>query len=67
MIDAKIWNERLKLSATYVNAWAIGLAVLAILRPVTEENVQGIGWLGLLASFALHAIARYILGGLREE
>jgi len=50
-----------------INAWAVGVAVIAVFRPFAEDGIDEISGMGLLASFAFHAAASYVLGSLREE
>jgi hypothetical protein len=63
-------NEQVKLTATYLNALAIGSMALGVLTPLSEgADLNGIdlsfwGWIGLSA--ALHLMARLVLNRLRE-
>ncbi|KFI24207.1 hypothetical protein CG51_18570 [Haematobacter missouriensis] len=62
-----IRNERLKLAANFLNAIAIGLIGIAVLRPVVETGAVDYFALAAwtLAGLALHALAHYVLGYLR--
>jgi hypothetical protein len=63
-------NEQVKLTATYLNALAIGAMALGVLTPLSEgEDLSRIdfsfwGWIALSA--ALHLLARLVLKRLRE-
>ena len=63
-----IHNERTKLRAATLNALAIGLLALAVLRPIVDDiaslSAKTAAW--SLASLALHGAAHYVLGALRE-
>lgn len=62
-----IRNERLKLFSGFLNALAIGLIGIAVLRPVIETGATSYaalaGW--SFAGLALHGISHYIIGYLR--
>ena len=62
-----IRNERLKMFATFLNALAIGLIGIAVLRPLIETGAASYltlaGW--SFAGLALHGVSHYILGYLR--
>ena len=65
----KISNERVKPLANTVNAIAIGIIGFAILRPATDGSLSlgpvSIAWFA--AGLAIHLLAHYVLGKLREE
>ena len=62
------WNERLKISAGFVNALGLGLIGFAVLRSLTEDiasvSVLSLWW--WMVGLALHAVSRYILGHTRK-
>lgn len=62
-----IRNERLKLAANFLNAIAIGLIGIAVLRPMVETGA--VDYIALaawtFAGLALHSLAHYVLGYLR--
>ena len=64
-----VYNERVKLFAGFINAIAIGLIGLAVLRPITDGApvlaTDVVWWFGL--DLAGHACAHYVLGRLRKE
>ena len=64
-----IRNERIKLFAGFLNALALGLLGLAVLRPLTDDIVSlpltVIPW--AVAGIAMHGAAHYLLGYLRKE
>ena len=63
------YNERVKLSAGFVNATALGLVGFAVLRPATEDllslDLTAAGWGA--AALALHGLAHYLLTYLGKE
>ena len=62
-----VWNQRLKLFASFVRAIGWGLIVLAVLRPQLEAGPDNYWVLGfwVLAGLACHAIAYCVLGYMR--
>ena len=64
-----VYNERVKLFATFLNALALGLIGFAVLRPLTgvDEGMTASSlWWGL-AGLVLHGVSHYILGYLKKE
>jgi hypothetical protein len=64
-----VLNERIKLVANTLNAIALGVIGVAILRPLADTiyNAElSQLWWGL-AGLAIHALSHYILGYLRKE
>lgn len=63
-----VYNERLKLFASSLNAIALGLIGFAILRPISESvsllSITSLWWgaVGLV----LHGVSHYILGNLKK-
>lgn len=66
---ALVRNERLKLAANFLNAISIGLIGISILRPVVETHASSYATLAAWAGvgLAIHGVAQYILGYLRED
>lgn len=67
--EIAIHNERVKLRANTANAIALGLIGFGLLRPLTD-NPSGLDWsaaLWLIAGLAIHAMAGYILKGMRRS
>ncbi|WP_126976433.1 hypothetical protein [Frigidibacter oleivorans] len=61
-----IRNERLKLTAEFLNGIGIGLIGIAVLRPIVEDGAPAlvlVGW--SLAGVVLHRVSHYVLGYLR--
>jgi hypothetical protein len=69
-----IFNERAKLSATFVNGVAIALFAVGGLAPVVGQIQNGDRPLGttifaagcVAGAFGLHLVARWLLRGMRE-
>ena len=69
-IQAKRFNERVKLLTTTANALAIGVAGSAIILPVVREStsvepLRTAIW--IFVAFILHLMAQAVLGLLRSE
>jgi hypothetical protein len=64
-----VWDERVKLFATFLNAFALDLIGFAVLRPATEDltllSLVSIGWGGF--GLAIHVLGHYVLGQLKTE
>jgi hypothetical protein len=63
-----VWNERVKLSAGFINAIGLGLFGFAVLRPLTED-ISNLSWPTFwwgVAGLALHVFSHYILGDVRK-
>ena len=64
-----VFNERVKLLAGFFNAVGIGLIGFAVLRPLTEDmtrlSLATLWW--ALAGVALHVMAHYFLGHMKQE
>lgn len=67
--DLAVFNERIKLIATSMNAVALGLIGFAVLRPVTDAQMA-LGWPAMwwaIVGVAFHLSAHYVLGMLEKE
>ena len=62
-------NERMKLMSTTSNALALAFVGFAIVRPVTDPDLDfpPYAYLFLATGLALHALSHYLLGKLRKE
>jgi hypothetical protein len=73
-VNKAVRNERLKISATYVNGIAIAVMAIGCFAPVISVAQSGqvaLGPFGLAAicftgSVILHWVARMLLGGMEE-
>lgn len=63
---AKVWNERLKLFAAYLNAVAIAVLVFAIVRPYFDASAPSVVG-GLSMSILMHLAAQATLSTMRDE
>lgn len=67
----KVWNERLKLGTGYVHALALAVLGFGAIRFALDPSGPSVGLgrfaLVILASFAIEAIALYLLRYLRSE
>ncbi|MBJ3762061.1 hypothetical protein ILP92_04790 [Maribius pontilimi] len=63
------FNERVKMTAMFINTVALGIVGFAVLRPLTESlanwSAKTTWW--LMAGLVLHAFAHYILRYLHKE
>lgn len=64
--QAKIWNERVKLTAAYVNAAAIAVFIFAIVRPYFDAASPTV-LAGLSLSAIIHLFALSVLALLKDE
>ncbi len=65
-----IHNERMKLLAGFVNAIGLGLIGFAILRPLTDNIVNGASWAfwgWAVVGLAMHGLSHYIMGNIRKQ
>ncbi|AUC55002.1 MAG: hypothetical protein ACU0CC_20745 [Sagittula sp.] len=64
-----VYNERIKLVATSLNAIALGLLGFAVLRPATDTalslELSSLWW--AVIALAFHALSHYMLGRLHKE
>ncbi len=69
-----VWNERIKLLASFFNGIAITMFALGILAPIAnilfqggvETNAYMLAWWGL-GAVILHGVASWALEDLQEE
>lgn len=71
-LKARIFNERVKIFATSLNAIAIALIGAAVVLPVVRENniaalAEPDTWAWLAAGTGLHGMAHWVLGALKSE
>ena len=64
-----VYNERVKLFATFVNALALGLLGFAVLGPATADiaGLDGATAVWSVVGLALHVTAHYVLSLIRRE
>jgi hypothetical protein len=67
--DAKQWNERLKLMATFLNGIGIALFIgLVVTLPGRTAGPTGSDFIvGLVSAVGLHILAQWILSGWKSE
>jgi hypothetical protein len=67
--DAKQWNERLKLMATFLNGIGIALFIgLVVTLPRQTAGPTGRDFIvGLVSAVGLHILAQWILSGWKSE
>jgi len=65
--ERKIWNERIKLFANFLNAIAIGVIAFAFIRPSIDDGMEEAYFVGAMVGILTHAAAQFVLGSLKEE
>jgi len=65
--ERKIWNERIKLFANFLNAVAIGVIAFSFIRPSIDDGIEQAYFVGLMLGVIIHAAAQFVLGSLIEE
>lgn len=66
-VRAKRVNERLKLTASTVNALALTIVGAAVLVPLVNGTVSWLAGVWISAAAVLHLVAQIVLGTLRSE
>jgi len=62
----KVHNERLKLTASFINSGAVAIIALALLRPAFDET-QSISLAGSILGIVAHLVAWVMLIELKDE
>ena len=68
-LDARIYNERLKLFASLLNALAAAALIGSVIGPIVSGSLKSPFWSTLVAGFGgvLHLIAQLVLDFFKPE
>ena len=64
-----VWNERIKLLATYFNGLGVAAAAVGGIGQIVNVGRTGLGWSTMawtVISLALHSVGQILLGRLRQ-